>query len=1038
MLNQQILKDFVKKESIFLTSAQYSKEILKLKKKKVFIEQYSNKFGKPSISDIAKKLVDFLFDLNKFSDEKGLHELIKTIPFLNKEIKKTDSFDYLFEDSTDSLIISKDDLSKLDQEDFLNRKAKELTSKIISEKSQEIDEKIKDKIEEFESIPSLLDEKEFSEPSEDDQLVIKQTEWWQDLGLSRDPFPVQDGLSMFSKDLYDKIIYKNKLIQEYISKLNSNKEKILNKGILIIGDYAVGKTTFFDYLSYHLVKNKIIPIRLTFFHSNVEVFLYSAEFQTKLFNDLKKIYFNEFNIVYDINEPTIDNCKDLMNQISTKGWDFMIIIDDLHKHEGKEKIVLKFLSSLQMVKNDLIRSGLKVGFMVAGRSVWKTEMDKEGALSGFFDTEPEVIPEVSADSAYEVINNRLKTFSLHQNRTEFISKKAIEKIQIDLSKKNPYIHYRMFINSLIKKLRNKDFEILDHNFVNISQEELFEIKKNLRESGVYDKLNLLLKECDKESLKITFIQIISRIYTKEGISESDSNFKGKEYFFKKLLSKNILSKQKTSQNTFKWVFESKIELQFSELLVNYKYYPEEYLTAIFSIKKIEKQTNELTIYNEINDFANSITIKELQISKEQINLASKILETAISDEINSFDDKLFDKKTNEILKGLSFLSQTIFQIEEYPKIPITTLEIIELWNQYWWCPSSLAPLMNMVNSRESKSKERFGYVIVYANEVVKELFEHLKKLINSDEIEWYFKPNYFNLNQDEIKLFIRANEELKNIYSTHFDFVKLFVDRIESKLRLTIYNFLNVIYGPIEKRLEIVGELKEKLIKKNIIYDNPLFNEFINLNRGQYRKLILENKILTPQLFNRLFLTQNDKISMGNFFEIFSNKHLETSHNKNDIFSMSTNELYDFIMRAIGIYESINSFYFELLNEHFYYSIENQNCCCFFAIRGSKNKLNCRKICSSEKLKDRKQINKITITNIEIDEIYNILFSIIKDQEYILDLSDYNLINSLFRTDVGKFYSVISLFTKLKSKDKYKQLIITKHFGTNIKIKFKD
>ena len=153
-------------------------------------------------------------------------------------------------------------------------------------------------------------------------------------------------------------------------------------------------------------------------------------------------------------------------------------------------------------------------------------MVEHGSLGGFFDTEPEIMPDITAQSAYEVINNRLKAFSINKKRIEFINFKAIDKLYTELKRKKPYIHYRMLIGETISCLKNKDFTILKHNFLEIDQKTLSEIESNLKLVGIIDKINNCINSLNERKNGINIINLISSLFIKDGISETDQLFIG--------------------------------------------------------------------------------------------------------------------------------------------------------------------------------------------------------------------------------------------------------------------------------------------------------------------------------------------------------------------------------------------------------------------------------------------------------------------------------------------------------------------------------
>ena len=87
-------------------------------------------------------------------------------------------------------------------------------------------------------------------------------DWFLQIDLKEDPFPSQDGLYLISKENYETIVLKTQIYNKYIEILEQNPQWMLNKSIIIYGDFGCGKTTFFDYLSYHLLLNNIQPIRI--------------------------------------------------------------------------------------------------------------------------------------------------------------------------------------------------------------------------------------------------------------------------------------------------------------------------------------------------------------------------------------------------------------------------------------------------------------------------------------------------------------------------------------------------------------------------------------------------------------------------------------------------------------------------------------------------------------------------------------------------------------------------------------------------------
>jgi hypothetical protein len=1039
MNKNEAINEFVKQNIYALSSSKYEKNKIKNLKKQFFLDKYKNKFGVPRDKEIARILVDVFRKNGKIKSLPELESIIseKKVPFLSSNIHNVENLLPIFEEEKiESSILTPEDLSKLNQIDFLKKKEEELKERVIKEKSEDIDKALEEKRKKYDSFPSVLDAKDFEEPKreEDEENEIK--EWWQTLGLTADPFPRQEGLDRIPPNIYDKVIYKSVLIQDYINRIENNRDKILNKGILVLGNFGTGKTAFFDYLSYYLIKNKICHLRMTFL-PKVDVSSYIGEFETKLYSLLKAKYC-EHHGDYHNGPANLENSKKIMLELKEQGWSFMIIIDDLHKHLGYEETVLRFLSSLQIVKDELIRSGINIGFIVAGIPSWELKMKQDSSLPGFFDTTPEIIPEVSPDGAYQVINNRLRAYSTNPLRVNIIDLEWIRQIHRKIKNDGHFVNYRILINEVIKELKNKNFNILESNYIDISEDTMSNIKLKLIELNVFKTFENLLnnQEIDLEENKVQCFNLIIKLFLNKGIRENDPYFIGSEFYFKKLLNSRIILKFK-EDDTFKWALDPNIADTFNKIVEEYNLYPEDYLKKIFFIQeKVIKKIIKVELIEELEGFINEHE-KTLDNSVvELIKCSLSLLKEYEQIHKEEIDNEKYKKNVNLLVTSLSCLTKAIFIIEGKKVFPLEEKNVLESWKDYWFYPNAIANLINEVWYNQAyPSREKLGYVYLNFNEAYNDLFDYLKETIFLNKCTNILIP-YPKLKKDEIEILnkIRKDYHLSTDGKSYFDIVKDANNLVENKFKACFYNQLGLIYGDIKNRLNMLEGLKEYIIKKGVEYSNPFFNEFENLNRGEYKKLILENTKLKRQYFPFLFKDW-DNNELDSFLDVFCDTNIIISHLKTQrVTSEDQAYIYRFLLNSIGTIHMLNGLYIKLLEDYFYFIIHPNNTIvsCYFSPPGIKSnntemidhKLN--SLDDKIKIQNIKDIAEINITLEEINLIYEKIKNYAGNgKKYLLDLEDFELIYNLFSIEYRKFMAILAL------------LIYKNNYRNDGKLKFK-
>lgn len=171
---------------------------------------------------------------------------------------------------------------KLVEAEVRDRLRKEIRAEVIEDETKEISEAIERRKEEYNLLPSVLDQEEFQEPvNEILNIQEEYVPWWKRLSLSGDPFPNQEGLQRISDELYDKVVIKTQIFEKYMVWTKEFSEELF-KDTIFFGYFGSGKTTLFDYLKKPLMNEKIFALR-------IQLFAESA-FQALLTKFYKKLY----------------------------------------------------------------------------------------------------------------------------------------------------------------------------------------------------------------------------------------------------------------------------------------------------------------------------------------------------------------------------------------------------------------------------------------------------------------------------------------------------------------------------------------------------------------------------------------------------------------------------------------------------------------------------------------------------------------------------------------------------------------------------
>lgn len=367
-------------------------------------------------------------------------------------------------------------------------------------------------------------------------------------------------------------------------------------------------------------------------------------------------------------------------------------------------------------------------------------------------------------------------------------------------------------------------------------------------------------------------------------------------------------------------------------------------------------------------------------------------------------------------------------------------EILEFWNFHWSNPNLVENfLYETFYNKTPLTIDRLAYMRVYFKEAYDEIFSHLEKQV-FERFQTNINIPYYKLKRDEILTVSNIRELYSNNYGNEFKILNDTSDLIEDKMRSVFRNHFVLLFGDMKQRLIRYGTLKGKLEKKGINYSDLFFNELENINRGEYKDLMIQNTFLRENYFKKIFkkLTWNE---IEDYISHFCQINVDTKHRTfKRIENYSQSQTYNFVLESINILEEINLSYLKLMKEHFFYKIKNSEektqVECYFNPTTKASNTNENNISSNHSIKNLNEFNKIELESNEIKTVKDkLIFYIETDEKYIIDLDNYeNIVNS-FGLEYEKFIAILALINLTNLGEHSIEVNIEPYHGSEIIIR---
>jgi hypothetical protein len=927
MGKKEVIREFVKKNwKIFASTEKMPHETFKKMKSNFFVEVNHNSVGVPKDKEIAYELIDYLFDINYFKTEDDLVRVL-SLPFLSEHILDAQIF---FERIAMVKQETTIDYRRLRELEYQKNLREEIKKEIIVEETRDIEEARRKKIAEYESLPSVLDIKEFQEPDADESRQTEESflPWWRKLNLREDPFPYQQGLYGINDDLIERVVIKTEIFSKYAYFVKDEKEELF-KDTIFLGPFGSGKTTLLDYLKKPLISNKIYPLSIQLvaeedFHS------FMIKFKKELLNELCRLYerLSGTRLVLegtDIDEKILTGMSRVRTEFSPLG--FLVFVDDLHKHRSNEEfqIVLKFLSNLQIFKEQLMKSlsNIKLSFYISGLPEWNQIIASDSMYSGSY-SRREILPPITVEAAHEMLNKRLIAYSQSPEGVPAgggVSIDYVQKIYRSLQYAKQDITYRSFISSVIDEFGKGNFTILKADPVHIGEDVILKIKSILEsDRDLSSRINNLLfgGGIQKEEVRAKCLEVLVECYLNKGYSESDEYFQANPFYFQRLSRSRLIEKASSGSN-YKWTICKPLFEQNKHVLAQLNLSLEDYLLHVYRLPVVRHKKTPM-FHQELMDIDNLIP-KCAESTKIYLK-KGRDAHAELLEIMEKYETSMAPKDIVELcISAVCDLTNSITSIWKNQSIAKTAIDLRKFWTGFWFQPGELFELLNSM-ANPALYQENVWYICRLYRDAFTALLSFLQEELEKSR---FMNIPITDLTNDEIREFhdIRS----KWINRDYFSIVDKVTNLNELKLRKLLYNLFRLLYGDnqslrlkhldSESRKYVIENIKEASEKNLPTGDN----EFEQLNRGNYKNFIIgiynkqEGKRNWESLFKYVFAPMTE-IELKEFLSDFSEFNISTTHKKHgSITAEIQSKIYAYILHSIHFVQLINKAYLKLIQE---------------------------------------------------------------------------------------------------------------------------
>ncbi|MHA2136016.1 MAG: AAA family ATPase [Candidatus Thorarchaeota archaeon] len=887
--------------------------------KKVFVSKHSLKSSEIfTLPEIAMDSLKYLIETRRIKNVEELRKARISSPFLSKYIthKRTNELERLL-GSQESSILTKEDLSRLSQEDFLRRKTEELTEEAKKKAEIELEEERKRiqelKIQaekelevvrmatsELEELPTAIDPEEYIKESEE---PVKPTEevgmlWWQRLGLSGDPFPTKLGLSRIPIEKYEDVVVKTEIFGQYLQILSKNPRELFGKTILISGQFGSGKTTFLQYLAYKLTPHEILPIQAILDPVD-DADLIRQNLYSEILSEVSTAYRNRglSDPLTSGSEFNKDTIVTLMSYLATQSKlaGFVLTIDGLHKAETTLDSSLEFVKQLQNFHESLDSRGINLSILIAGSPLWLRQITRNPAHSGSF-FRIDQVPSLSPQGAFSLLEKRIKAYASQDSVQIFFDRAAIEfayKFLAEESKE--YVTFRSFIDYILPRLEKGDFKDAGIS-VAIDIETVQKVGTLLDMSPIGPAYQLFrTSTAGKSRLRRAMSHVLRHIYKHSHTLESEGIFRGNKGAFLVLRDSHFIERVRSRHGEHGWGMSKDFLAALENL--NELGYPPEIVFRALSMEPGEKEEADRTKLDPTLNMAQDFLAKWEAEWPE------------MSNQIKSFivnHQEILGSYGAPAEKLCKYCTTAIEEMVSACQVVFGTQKEADEWVRSTWVDLPVPEITSILSKTISREGEKFEYLQRY-HQSAKALLEGLDTVLRVNRI----------VNVISSK---NGNEELKWLMSAGALFeegdLAGAIDKVntilEKAIRSTFHLAFSLHYGPNHTK-RLPPHVQDRIDKATyrgpeLLRRDADVNLFYHFSRGEYAEII-DRKMYWESIFRPIFSPRSRKEIVAALRRTFSLDDRRAHRDRPAYFRKVREEIRASISAADWILESLGRTY---------------------------------------------------------------------------------------------------------------------------------
>ena len=353
--------------------------------------------------------------------------------------------------------------------------------------------------------------------------------WWQDIGLSGDPFLTNRGVYHIPTDKFDSIIVSTPFVQSFTDRTTRAPESFFSQTTMVVGPYGSGKSTLLDVIERRASPRGIIPILIELTPTPSTPGLLESFF-SQIGESLGEAFPDTFG--GQPSRPTesadamgacVQDMKSSLGRHPTT-LGFYIFVDGLHKPDTYRAQTFEFLQHLQTFQERLERSKVPAGLFLAGLPSWAEHVRGDPALSGSISDLADM-PSLAVEHAVEAVVSRITTYAEPGKSPPQIVRLPLRRsFEVISERLGRAPTFREYLDDVKSRLVARDYESVGIS-ITLHLETIQAVQSAFESSPISGALRRILDpQLHSHAFRSAVRTILPAMVSEEGIPESSTLF----------------------------------------------------------------------------------------------------------------------------------------------------------------------------------------------------------------------------------------------------------------------------------------------------------------------------------------------------------------------------------------------------------------------------------------------------------------------------------------------------------------------------------